>query len=173
MIEVTEKDRFEFRQIRPAEIQECVEIEEICFSPAEANSWREIVDRVAMAPELFLVAFDRGEGRIAGFLTGIAVEEEAFRDAFFKDATLHKEDGPHVMILGLDVLPEYRHRGLGTRLMKEYIRIEKGRGRKKLFLTCHEDKISFYETMDYRNLGLSGSTWGGGTWYDMVCEISG
>ncbi len=173
MLEVTEKDRFEFRQIRPAEIQECVEIEEICFPPAEANSWREIVDRVAMASELFLVAFDRGEGRIAGFLTGIAVEEEVFRDDYFKNATLHVEDGPNVMLLGLDVLPEYRHRGLGTRIMKEYIQIEKERGRKKLFLTCHEDKIPFYEAMDYRHLGPSDSNWGGGNWHDMVCEISG
>lgn len=171
MIEVTEKDRYEFRQIRPAEIQECVEIEEICFPPEEANNWRQMVDRVAMASELFLVAFDRGEGRVAGFLTGIAVDEETFRDDFFVDATLHKEDGANVMILGLDVLPEYRHRGLGSRIMKEYMDIEKGRDRKKLFLTCHEDKIPFYQSMGYRHLGESNSSWGGSTWHDMVIDL--
>lgn len=65
-------------------------------------------ERIKAVPELFLVAIDRENGKIAGFLNGIATEEEFFRDEFFTDATLNNPEGKNVMLLGLDVLPEYR-----------------------------------------------------------------
>ena len=37
-----------------------------------------------------------------------ATDEEKFRDEFFTDIDLCDENGKNVMLLGLDVLPEYR-----------------------------------------------------------------
>ena len=65
-------------------------------------------DRVRDISELFLVAVDKGNGKIAGFLNGLATDEPKLRDEFFTDAGLRDPNGKNIMLLGLDVLPEYR-----------------------------------------------------------------
>ena len=73
------------------------------------------------APELFLVAVDKETGTIAGFLNGLATDEEAFRDEFFTDITVHNPEGKNIMLLGLDVLPEYRGQGLAREIVYQYL----------------------------------------------------
>ena len=77
--------RFAFRYIRPEEADQAAKIEEICFPPNEACSAKMMKERVAAAPDFFLVAADRESGRLAGFLNGLATDEEALRDEFFKE----------------------------------------------------------------------------------------
>lgn len=163
--------RFEFRTIKPEEIEQAITIEQICFPPNEACSPASMRARVKVAADLFLVAIDRETGKIAGFFNGIATNEEKFRDEFFTDAGLHDPDGKVVMLLGLDVLPEYRGQGLATRIVSEYARREKANGRKLLLLTCLEGKVKMYEGMDYENHGLANSTWGGEEWYEMGYQL--
>ena len=105
-------ERYEFRDIRPEEASQTAEIEAVCFPPNEACSPVMMKERVKAAPEFFLVAVDRETGRIAGFLNGLATDEEQLRDEFFKDAGLHDPAGKNVMLLGLDVLPQCRRRDL-------------------------------------------------------------
>ena len=83
-------------------------------------------ERINGLPELFLVAVDRGTGKIAGFLNGLSTDEPAFRDEFFVDASLYNPDGKNIMLLGLDVLPEYRMRGLAREIVSRYICRQKG-----------------------------------------------
>ncbi len=162
------QERFDFREIRPDEADQAAMIEQICFEPDEACTEVMMRDRVQAAPELFLVAVDREKGSIAGFLNGIATDEGEFRDAFFSDASLHRPEGKNVMLLGLDVLPQYRRQGLARELMSRYLHREAKRGRELVLLTCAEDKIEMYEKMGFQNKGISPSAWGGGQWYDMV-----
>lgn len=162
------RERFGFREIRPDEADQAAMIEQICFEPDEACTEVMMRDRVQAAPELFLVAVDREKGSIAGFLNGIATDEGEFRDAFFSDASLHRPEGKNVMLLGLDVLPQYRRQGLARELMSRYLHREAKRGRELVLLTCAEDKIEMYEKMGFQNKGISPSAWGGGQWYDMV-----
>ena len=126
-----------------------------------------MLERAERAPELFLVAADRASGRLAGFLNGLATDEARFRDEFFTDAGLHDPEGSAVMLCGLDVLPEYRGRGLARELMERYARRERERGRRRLVLTCLESKVAMYERMGFRDLGLSASAWGGEEWHEM------
>ena len=112
------QDKFEFRDILPEEGEQTAEIERICFPPNEACFRKMMLERVAKAPEMFLVAVDRNTGKIAGFLNGLATSETQFRDEFFTDADLYEPDGQNIMLLGLDVLPEYRGQGLATELMR-------------------------------------------------------
>lgn len=49
--------------------------------------------RIANAPELFMVAIEKSTGEIAGFLNGVATDEEIFRDEFFTDISQHKPNG--------------------------------------------------------------------------------
>ena len=123
---------------------------------------------MAEAPELFLVAVDKSTGRLAGFLNGLATDEESFRDEFFKDSKMNKPDGKNIMLLGLDVLPEHRGKNLAREIMSTYVERETKKGRKKLILTCLEHLVEMYKKMGYADLGQANSTWGGESWYEMV-----
>ncbi len=164
-------DRFEFRNILPEEADQAVVIEQICFPPNEACSETMMRERIAAVSDMFLVAVDRKTGKIAGFLTGISTNEESFRDEFFKEANLYEPSGKNVMLLGLNVLPEYRGQGLAREIVLQYLHRECERGRKQLILTCLESKVKMYEKMGFHNEGISASSWGGEEWYEMSIQV--
>lgn len=161
------EDIFEFRNIKPDEADQSVEIEQICFPPNEACSEKSMKERIAAAPELFLVAVDKKTGKIAGFLNGIATDESAFRDEFFTDISLHHPEGKNIMLLGLDVRPEYRRQGLARAIVKKYLQREQEKGRQVVFLTCLQGKVAMYQKFGFTDLGLANSTWGGEEWHEM------
>lgn len=163
--------RFEFREVRPEEAPLTAEIEQICFPPNEACTLEFMKDRIAAAPEMFLVAEDREKGRIVGFLNGIATSEDTLRDEFFKNGSLHNPEGKNVMLLGLAVLPEYRRQGLASELMRYYKERERARGRERLVLTCLDSRVCMYEKMGFKNLGDSESEWGGFSWNEMEYRL--
>ena len=162
---------FEFRNIMADEAEQVVEIEQICFPPNEACSEKNMKDRVAKAPELFLVAVDKETGKIAGFLNGLSTNEHSFRDEFFTNANLHNSSGKNIMLLGLDVLPEYRRQGLATELMYRYLKRERENNRQIGILTCLQSKVKMYEKMGFRDEGIADSSWGGEEWHEMRCVI--
>ncbi|TCS75009.1 acetyltransferase (GNAT) family protein [Muricomes intestini] len=165
-------ERFEFREVRPEEADEVAQIEQICFPPNEACSVLHMKERAAAAPELFMVAVDKETGKIAGFLNGLATNEYSFRDAFFEDAELHKPDGKNVMLLGLDVLPEYRKQGLAKEIMFQYLRKEWDNDRKIVILTCLQSKVKMYKKMGFRDMGIADSNWGGEEWHEMCYVLN-
>jgi ribosomal protein S18 acetylase RimI-like enzyme len=164
-------ERFEFREIRPDEAEQAAEIERICFPPNEACSRKMMLERVERAPEQFLVAVDKQTGKIAGLLNGLCTDENSFRDEFFTDASLHNPDGKNIMLLGLDVLPEYRRQGLARELMYGYLRRERDKGRRMVLLTCLDSKVKMYKKMGFHDMGLANSAWGGCQWHEMNCVI--
>lgn len=164
-------ERFEFREIRPEEALEAAEIERICFPPNEACTQEMMVERAGKAPELFLVAVDQETGRIAGFLNGLSTDEASFRDEFFTDAGLYDPEGRNIMLLGLDVRPEYRRQGLAGELMRRYLSREQGRGRELVLLTCLPSKVGMYQKMGFQDEGVCGSSWGGERWHEMSFRL--
>ncbi len=160
-------DRYEIRTIRADEAEQAAEIEHICFPPNEACSYENMLERVRTMPEMFVVAVDRASGRIVGFINGLATDEVCFRDEFFTNPGLHVPAGKHVMIFGFDILPEHRHRGLASVLMKAFLKKAKAENRSSVLLTCHEARIGMYVHMGFRDLGLSKSVWGGVPWHEM------
>ncbi len=64
-----------------------------------------------------------------------------------------------------------RRQGLATALMAQYQKTQRALGRRWLILTCLPDKIPMYQAMDFRDLGLSASTWGGEAWHEMACNL--
>lgn len=164
-------ERFEFRDIHTDETKQAAAVEQICFPPNEACSEKSMTERIARAPELFLVAVDKETGKIAGFLNGIATNENAFRDEFFTDISLHDPDGKNVMLLGLDVLPEYRGQGLAREIVYEYLRRERKNHRQKLILTCLQQKVEMYKKMGFYDEGMANSSWGGEEWHEMSISV--
>lgn len=167
------QEKFEFRNIRRDEAEQTAQIEKICFPPNEACSENMMMERVAKAPEYFLVAVDRKSGKIAGFLNGLATDEDSFRDEFFTDADLHNPEGKNIMILGLDVLPEYRRQGLARELMHQYSVRQRQNGKHLLRLTCLPSKVEMYKKMGFFDEGIANSSWGGEEWHEMSCRIGG
>ncbi|MCR5746296.1 MAG: GNAT family N-acetyltransferase, partial [Lachnospiraceae bacterium] len=160
-------ERFDFRTITQEEAEEAAEVERVCFPPNEACSKEHMTERIKAASDLFMVAIDLKTGRIAGFLNGIATNEYDFRDEFFTDADIHDPDGENVMLLGLDIMPEYRKKGLARALVYKYCKREKERGRKRLKLTCLKEKVDMYAAFGLSDLGESASEWGGEKWHEM------
>lgn len=163
---------FEFRTIHQDEAEETAVIESICFPPNEACKREHMLPRIATAPDLFWVAVDKGTGHIAGFINGLATNENAFRDEFFTDAGLHDPDGCNIFILGLDVLPQYRLNGLARELVRSYAVKESGK-RKRLVLTCLESLVGMYEKFGFTDMGESASVWGGERWHEMEMILPG
>ena len=161
--------KFEFRNIRPEETDQAVMIEQICFPLNEACSEEHMRERIEKAPELFLVAEEKESGKIAGFLNGLSTNEETFRDEFFTDADLYEPEGKNVMLLGLDVLPEYRGQGLARELVGQYRMRERKNGRDALILTCLQAKVEMYKRMGFCDRGIANSSWGGEQWHEMSC----
>ena len=164
-------ERFEFRNIRADEADQAVAIEQICFPPNEACSEKHMKERIAAAPELFLVAVDKETGKLAGFLNGLSTNEGSFRDEFFTDINLYNPNGKNIMLLGLDVLPEYRGQGLATEIVNQYVRRERENARQMLLLTCLDSRVEMYKKMGFCDDGIANSTWGGEEWHEMSCMI--
>jgi ribosomal protein S18 acetylase RimI-like enzyme len=164
-------EKYEFRTIRPEEAEQAAEIEQICFPPKEACSREHMKERIAKAPELFLTAVDKENGRLAGFLNGIATNEGFFRDEFFTNADLHNPEGKNIMLLGLDVLPQYRKQGIARELVFQYLRREWEKDRRLLLLTCLKSKVKMYKKLGFTDRGIADSTWGGEEWHEMVYII--
>lgn len=160
-------ERYEFRNIHMEEISQAAEIEKICFPPNEACTYKHMEERIKKVKELFLVAVDRDTGKIVGFLNGLATNREHLTDDFFEDADVHEAEGRNIMLLGLDVLPEYRCQGLARELMRQYLEREKQKGRKRVVLTCLPDKVRMYEKFGFEDHGIGESVWGGEAWYEM------
>ena len=189
-------ERFDFRTIRPEEGAVAAQVEEICFPPNEACTKERMLARVEQFPEMFLVAVDKQTGKIAGFINGLATNEHKFRDEFFTDVKLHDPQGKNVMILGVDVLPEYRCQGLqrpqrtnlmpqaalfrsctnermlAREMMFEFLRREQEKDRAMVCLTCLAGKVKMYKKLGFRDRGAADSSWGGEQWHEMSCFIS-
>ncbi len=165
-------ERFDFRTIRPEEGAAAAQVEEICFPPNEACTKERMLARVEQFPEMFLVAVDKQTGKIAGFINGLATNEYKFRDEFFTDVKLHDPQGKNVMILGVDVLPEYRRQGLAREMMFEYLRREQEKDRAMVCLTCLAGKVKMYKKLGFQDRGAADSSWGGEQWHEMSCFIS-
>ena len=165
-------ERFEFRSIHEDEADQAAAIEQVCFPSNEACSEKNMKERIARAPELFLVAIDKETGKIVGFVNGLATNEYVFRDDFFTNAGTHDPNGKNIMLLGLDVLPAYRKQGLGKELMYQYLRRERVNGRRMIILTCLQSKVKMYKKMGFQDEGISDSSWGGEKWHEM-CQVIG
>ena len=61
----------------------------------------------------------------------------------------HPEDDDRMMLGRIVVLPEYRHQGIGTLVVRETETWAKELGFTKVVVESRDNKIPFYESMDY------------------------
>ncbi|MDD3253124.1 MAG: GNAT family N-acetyltransferase [Lachnospiraceae bacterium] len=157
------------RQAAEGDLDALTQVEATCFPEAEAATRDSLSQRVRAFPESFFVAED--DGRIIGFINGCVTDDRTICDEMFESTTYHNPAGAYQSIFGLDVVPDYQHRGIAGQLMRRLIEDARQRGRKGLILTCKDRLIGFYEQFGYRSLGVSASVHGGAVWYDMLLEF--
>lgn len=159
--------QFEFRPVYADEAGAATAIEAASFPESEACTLPIMETRVELASDLFMTAVDKVAGRMVGFITAIATDEENLRDEFFTDTSLHNPNGKYLMILSLAVLPEYRGQGIASELMRTLLKSQKGTVRKMVVLTCVPANVKLYQKMGFEDCGDSDSAWGGEKWHEM------
>ncbi len=165
-------EAYEFREIRTDEAEQVALIETICFPQEEACKPEIMKARVQMFPENFLVAVSRETGKMVGFINGLSTDEINLRDEFYKDPKLHVPSGKNMMILGVDVLPEYRKQGIAREMIYNFLRRENDRNRRFVILTCLSNKVKMYKKFGFRDYGEADSSWGGKKWHEMVYVLN-
>ena len=155
----------EIRHATAADLEALAEVEAECFPKAEAATAEEFAGRVKYYGNHFWLMFD-GD-RMVSFVDGFVTNEADLTDEMYERAELHQEDGDWQMIFGVNTLPSYRRHGYAGDLLKAAIEDTKKQGRKGLVLTCKDRLVHYYAKFGFKNEGVSGSTHGGVTWYQM------
>lgn len=155
----------EIRHATAADLEALAEVEAECFPKAEAATAEEFAGRVKYYGNHFWLMFD-GD-RLVSFVDGFVTNEADLTDEMYERAELHQEDGDWQMIFGVNTLPAYRKHGYAGELLKAAIADAKEQGRKGLVLTCKDRLLHYYAKFGFKNEGVSGSTHGGVTWYQM------
>ena len=154
--------------IRTATIQDLdavAAVEAACFPPAEAATREEFAGRLAHYANHFWLLFE--DGRLAAFVDGFCTDAPDLTDEMYADAALHNEQGAWQMIFGVNTVPEFRRRGCAERLLRRAIEDARAQSRRGLVLTCKDRLVHYYAKFGFVSEGISGSTHGDVTWYQM------
>ena len=76
-----------------------------------------------------------------------------------------------MMLLGLNVRPAYRGRGLASMLLRRRIGEARRMGLSRMVLTCHDHLLLYYSAFGFLPAGPALSQWGGTRWYEMVLPL--
>ena len=155
----------EIRHATAADLEALAEVEAECFPKAEAATAEELAGRVKYYGNHFWLMFN-GD-RLVSFVDGFVTDAADLTDEMYAKAELHQEDGAWQMIFGVNTLPAYRKHGYAGELLKAAIADAREQGRKGLVLTCKDRLLHYYAKFGFKNEGVSGSTHGGVTWYQM------
>ena len=156
---------YTIRQGRAGDAAALAKVEAECFPAAEAATAEEIGERLSVYPTHFLLLYR--DGKLAGFIDGMATDEKDLRDEMYEKASLHNEKGAWQMIFGLNTIPSCRREGCAGRLIEAFKAQAKKEGKKGIVLTCKDRLVHYYAKFGFVNEGVSESTHGHVVWYQM------
>ncbi len=151
------------------DIDELHEIEKLSFSSEKAASREAFGYRLNSFPQWFFKA--EYKGRIVGLIDGSPSKQKYITDDLYEEDGGFDENGENLLIFGLAVHPEFRHKGIAHKLMGHILNKAREKGKKRVSLTCKEKLIHFYEGFGYSNHGISESVKGDVVSYDMEIEL--
>ena len=161
---------FEITRAQKSDVDALAAVEAMCVPPAEAATRASFAARLEAFGDWFFVAKD-ADGAVIGMIDGMATDEASIADEMVEDASLHKPNGRVQTVFGLDVLPQWRHRGVAGALMDAFVEAAKQAGREKVTLTCKKRLIGMYEHFGFRLIGQARSEHGGAQWFDMDLDL--
>ena len=110
-------------------------------------------------------------GEVIGFINGAVIDSKTIFDELYENINRHNQNGKYQSVFGLDVIPEFRNRGIAESLMNHMINSAKKYNREGVVLTCKDKLIHYYEKFGFNNMGISESVHGNVIWYDMFLEF--
>jgi len=161
--------RTELRTVMKADLDRCYEIESLAYPQSEAASKANILKRLIKFPEGFLVL--KNEKEIMGFINSGATNKVVLSDERFKELVGHDKNGKHIVIMSVVLHPDYQKKGYSSLLMKAFIQNMKALKKEEIYFICKEELLPLYEKFGYQNLGLSSSSHGGASWFEMSLSL--
>lgn len=153
------------KQADIGDIEPLHEIERLCFPPEKAADRSAFEYRLNTFPQWFFKA--EQNGRIVGLIDGSSSDRPYITDDLYDEGSEYNDRGENLLIYGLAVHPEYQHLGIAHKLMAAFIEAAGKAGKTHISLTCKESLITFYESLGYKNHGVSESVKGNVKSYDM------
>lgn len=154
------------RQVHISDLEQLLRIENEGFSKEEAATQDAFIKRIELIPDTFIVA--EKEGKILGYINGPVIDQPYITDELFTSIKRNPKRGGYMSVLGVAVSKEARKQGIATLLLKRFEELAIEKEREGITLTCKEELVPFYEKLGFLNHGLSESTHGGVTWYNMI-----
>ena len=155
----------EIRTARPDDLEAAAALEAACFPPAEAAGRKSLAGRLAVYPNHFWLLTDGST--LISMVNGMVTDQPDLQDEMYDRPDLHCETGAWQMIFGVDTLPAFRRQGCAARLLNHVIAQARAQGRKGLVLTCKDRLVHYYAKFGFVSEGISSSTHGDVTWYQM------
>jgi len=157
------------RMVEHDDLTACHTIEVRSFPPCEAAWTTSLENRINHYPEGFLVA--EYEGEVIGQVNSGSTSKDDISDEEFKQLIGHDPEGENIVIFSLSVLPEYRKKGIGGKLLDSFVKQARDMGKSKVLLLCKTDLIPYYASHGFQDCGVSESTHGGAEWHTMELPL--
>lgn len=156
------------RQAQLADLENINWIEEQNFSPEEVASPAAMQERIEVIADTFLVL--ELQGQVVAYVVGPALPERYLTDAIFEKVVANPAQGGFIAVQSLSVHPAYQGQGLGTLLLAALKELAVQQNRAGISLTCHDELVTYYQMNGFSDEGLSESSHGGASWWNMVWE---
>lgn len=140
-------------------------IEAQSYPVDQAASLEAIQNRLAAFDDTFWV-LENEEGQICAYISAMATDIKDLEDRMYADCSLCNPNGEWLMIFSVVSHLEYRHQAFASTLMEHVIAASRS-CRKGIVLTCLPSMRSFYTRFGFADEGLSASSHGSVTWYQM------
>lgn len=152
------------RNVQIEDLESILKIIKDTFPIAEGANAEKIRFRMDEFSQWFFVVEE--ERKVVGFIIGRPFNKEYIFDELYGAEKL--EVGNNLAILTVATLPERQHHRISTHVIKYFLERAKEKEVEAIVLACKKELITFYESFGFTNLGISGSSHGGSTWYDMI-----
>ena len=156
----------DIRHALPGDLDVLTTIEAASYPPAEGASKKSIRERLAHFSDCFWL-LENEEREIVAFINGMLTNKTDLTDEMYDHPELHRENGRWLMIFSVVTHPRYRGQGYASRGMERVIEDMRGQKRSGIVLTCKEGLLPFYARFGFVNEGISASTHGDVTWYQV------
>ena len=157
----------ELKKMQLEDLEQLMRLEHNAFPAAEAAKKETLAYRIRHYN--WWICKAETDGKLIGYICARPVTGLEIEDAMYEPKSY--PEGSTLAILSLATDPDWRKRGIGGFLMKDFIYLSREAHFLYLILACKEEKIPYYESFGFVEKGISNSNHGGAVWYDMQLSL--
>ena len=158
-------EKYSIRKATINDLDIISELEATCFPAAEAATKESFRARLTKYPDYFFLLFI--SEKLVSMVNGLVTDITDLQDEMYDDADIHDSNGDWQMIFGVDTHPAFQRNSYAEVTLKAFIENARKENRKGVVLTCKDKLLHYYEKFGFESEGISSSTHGDVTWYQM------